>query len=98
MNKAIGTMKCRVAILEALDQHLSELEDNRKTEYAPTGKRFQRKDWKTGELKWLDEAKTIPDMAEEYGNVAKKELSEEDKLYLEEIKHIRDSLDRLLQS
>ncbi len=56
----------------------------------------QAKDWRTGELLWEDEEKTIPKMEHKWGDIPKEELSEEDEMTVAVCKRIKTALEKML--
>jgi hypothetical protein len=58
----------------------------------------QATDWKTGELLWLDEAKTIPKMENVYGTVEKtdEELTDDDRMRIKVCQRIKAALEKML--
>lgn len=87
----------RAELLAELYDIVERKEKDLHEEYTVIGKStIQAKDWRTGELLWEDEAKTIPVMRDEYGTVPKEELSEEDKLRSAVYKDVMEDLGDLL--
>lgn len=58
----------------------------------------QAKDWRTGELLWEDEEKTVPMYRAKYGYVDKEdsELSDEDKAKIKACQYIMKQLENML--
>lgn len=52
--------------------------------------------WKTGELLWEDEEKTIPKMKAKWGYVAKEDLTDEEELYLKVCNRIKSALEKMV--
>jgi hypothetical protein len=83
--------------LEKLMNSLESYESDIKMEYAVVGKEEeQARNWKTDELLWEDEEKTIPKYRDKYDYVPKKELDENDKINLEAISNIKKALEKLI--
>ena len=56
----------------------------------------QAKDWRTGELLWDDEEKTIPKMESSWGDKLKEDLTEEEEAKIEALKKIQQTLEKML--
>jgi DNA gyrase inhibitor GyrI len=58
----------------------------------------QAKDWRTDELLWLDEEKTIPKMRDKWANISKSEdeITEEDKMKIKVCQYIKTQLEKML--
>lgn len=98
MNK-IQMKKAMLEVIEELYSSLETTEKNVTYSYEVVGKEDeQAKDWKTGELKWEDEEKTIPYYRNRYDYVKRDEdsLDDHDKAKLEAIAEIRKALDKLI--
>ena len=92
-------MKLQAEVLEHLEKDLNEMIDNLITSYEVIGKENeQARDWRTGELKWEDEEKTIPYFKNVYGRVPipADQLDEEAKVKAEICKTFIKKLDKLL--
>lgn len=82
-------------ILNELVNELDNKERGVKLESVRVGE-YQATDYKTGELRWEDEAKTIPVMYGQWDTQEKAELTEEDNAKLAIIDEIRKSLTKLV--
>lgn len=96
MNK-IEEKKVELEVLGSVIEHLNSLKDGYTKSYEKVGEE-QAKDWKTGELKWEDEAQTIPMMRNLYDYLPKPEetLTEKDRhaiAYIDQL--IEDLGDRI---
>ena len=95
-NKALETIRDKKNVLyylEILLQRLECEENDILTEWGVIGKsEKQAIDWKTKELKWEDEEKTIPVYEDEYGSVPKKELDEDDNSRKRAIEFLKEYL------
>jgi len=90
--------KAVIEVLERLVDTLADLEKDARFDYRIVGKESeQAKDWRTGELKWDDEEKTIPhyDSKWDYVEIPKDELSDERLAKLVAIGFVRESLEKL---
>lgn len=88
-----------VEILSRLDDVLQEYERDRLQTYKCVGKHEdQARDWRTNELLWEDEEKTVPMYRDRYENVPKEEeeLTDEDRAYCAAVQLIRNALEKLL--
>ena len=98
MNK-IQMKKAMLDIIEELYKSLDDTEKNVTYSYEAVGKEEeQATDWRTGELRWEDEEKTIPYYKNKYDYVKRDEadFSDYDKAKLEAIAEIRKALDKLI--
>ena len=84
-------------ILGELFKFVEEKEVGIKRDYCIVG-HYDEQDthWKTGELLWEDEAKTIPKMKAKWDYVDKKELSETDEMCLAVCRRIKSSLEKMI--
>ena len=84
-------------ILNDLYAEVNRKEESVGLSYKPVGEE-QAKDWRTGELQWEDEDKTIPKMTAKWDNVPKteEELTEEDKIRIRVCQHIKSLLEKML--
>ena len=87
-------------MVEVLGELYSTLEDKVKRvsyEYKIVGKRdTQSRHWNTGELIWEDEEKTIPRMDDDWQEVKKEELTEEDELKIKVYKYVMAQLEKMI--
>lgn len=56
----------------------------------------QANDWRTGELLWEDEEKTVPKMQGDWGYKLKDSLTEEDEANIEAMRKIQQTLEKML--
>jgi hypothetical protein len=86
-------------ILAEVLNELYETVDNKEKaihfEYKRVGTE-QARDWRTGELKWEDEEKTVPMMTDKWADVEKEELDEDDKLKIKVYQQIKAQLERMI--
>lgn len=97
-NIKLAHKKAELEVLEGLHEKLDAMEHDILTEWAPTGEVEQAKDWRTGELLWLDDEHTQPKMRDVYGSMPKSldALEETERLKLQAINNLRDYLDKRL--
>jgi hypothetical protein len=91
--------KAMLNILEGLYKSLDVSEKEVAYSYEVVGKEEkQDTDWKTGELKWEDEEKTIPYYKNKYDYVKRdeSELNDYDRAELDAINEVRKALDKLI--
>lgn len=99
MANRFQTMKVQAEVLTKIDNLLEELIRDRTTDYRVVGKETeQAKDWRTGELKWEDDEKTIPYFKDKWDYVTKDEdeISEEDRIMIEVCKAFSKKLEKLI--
>ena len=84
-------------ILSDLYEEVESKERSIRTHYQPIGEK-QDTDWRSGELLWEDEEKTIPKMTKEWGYIDKDEdeLTEDDKLKLKVCQNIKSQLEKMI--
>lgn len=84
-------------ILSDLYEEVESKERSIRTHYQPIGE-VQDKDWRTSELLWEDEEKTIPKMEKEWGYVDKdeEELTEDDRMKLKVCQNIKAQLEKMI--
>ncbi len=95
----ITKKKALLDVLERLMNTIDSIENETTTEYRVVGKsEEQMTNWKTGELMWEDEEKTVPKMRDEYGYVdlTEDELTDENRATLEAIKVVKEVLEKLV--
>lgn len=87
-------------LAEVLDELYSTLEAKEKSvhyEYKRVGKKdIQSKDWRTGELLWEDAEKTIPKYEDDWQDVEKENLTEEDELKIKVYKYVMAQLEKMI--
>ena len=99
MAKRFEMMKAQAEVLTKMDNLLDEIIRDKTMDYRVVGKEEeQAKDWRTGELKWEDDEKTIPYFKDKWDYVAKDEdeISEEDRIMIEVCKAFSKKLDKLI--
>ena len=91
-------MQVKAEILDELYGIVKEKYKNASQDYRKTGEQEQVKDWKTGELQWEDEEKTIPVMRDVYAwvDVSEDDLSEEQLAKIWACENILESLEKML--
>jgi len=92
--------KEKKAIAEILDELYKAVEDKEKSihsKYEVVGEE-QAKDWRTGELRWEDEEKTIPMMVNKYEYVPKSddELDQDDHARIKACQYVMAQLEKML--
>jgi hypothetical protein len=95
----ITKKKALLDVLERLMNTIDSIENETTTEYRVVGKsEEQMTNWKTGELMWEDEEKTVPKMRDEYGYVdlTEDEMTDENLATLEAIKVVKEVLEKLV--
>jgi hypothetical protein len=90
--------KAEMEILEALNQVIEEKLRSARTNYSKTGKTKQETDWRSGELLWEDEEKTIPKMTDiwDYVDVPDDELTAEQVATIMACESLRKDLESLI--
>ena len=95
----IQVKKAMLDVIEELYSSLETTEKNVAYSYEVVGKEDEQdKDWRTGELKWDDEEKTIPHYKNKWDYVKRDEadFSDYDRAKLEAIAEICKALDKLI--
>jgi len=84
-------------ILSDLYNEVEQKEKNARTNYVPVGEK-QSRDWRSGEMLWEDEEKTIPKMEKEWGYVDKDEedLTDDDKLRIRVCQYVKTQLEKMI--
>ena len=84
-------------VLSELYNTVEEKEKRVHYEYKVVGKKdTQSKDWRTGELLWEDEEKTIPKYDNDWQYVEKEDLTEEDELKIKVYKYVMAQLEKMI--
>ena len=84
-------------VLETLMDSIETMERDTKQEWACVGKETeQARNWKTDELEWEDEEKTIPHFKNKYEYVEKEILTEDDTIKLRAIDKVKSALEKLI--
>lgn len=86
-------------LLDKLYRQVQVEEDNCRQEYCKVGTTDeQEKHWKTGELLWEDEEKTIPKMKDKWDYVMKseEELGEDDYAKIKACQYIKTQLEKMI--
>ena len=97
MANKIQEKRIELEALEILYSTMQEKIKDVQQEYKPVGKHeTQATDWRTGELKWDDEEKTIPHYDTKWDYVPKEKLTEEEKLRIEVYENIITKLEKLM--
>ena len=92
-------VEAQITILDKLLNTLDDIEKEETTSYEVVGKEDkQAKDWRTGELLWEDDEKTIPLYHNkwDYVTIDPKLYSDSQKAMLSEIDNIRKKLEELI--
>ena len=94
------SLKEKKALLEKIEDMVHSLEQDRVyygQDYRSIGKSDkQATSWKTKELLWEDEEKTIPKYEDIYGYVDKEELDDDDKAKIKAVDTIIEALLKLV--
>ena len=94
---AIKEKRMMLEVLEELMETLDTQEKNVRMELGVVGKEeTQARNWKTDELVWDDDEKTIPHYNNKYDYIPKQELSENDSTKLKAIEKIRATLEKMV--
>jgi hypothetical protein len=91
-------MQAKAEILDELYVRVQERYKSAFQEYRNTGKQEQAVDWKTSELLWEDEEKTIPKMKDVYDfvDVPEDELSEDQLAKIWACETLLEALEKML--
>ena len=95
----LAQKKAQLTIIEKLMDALNDLKKDTTQEYKVVGKEDkQATNWKTGELLWEDEEKTIPryDNKWAYVEIPEEELTDEAKVTLQAIEEMKKKLDDMI--
>ena len=89
--------KLLAEVLNELYDTVQRKEDDVHSDYKITGEE-QAVDWRTGELQWEDEDKTIPKMKDKWETVAKadEDLTEYDKLRIKVYQYVKSQLEKMI--
>lgn len=94
---AIKEKRMMLEVLEELMETLDTQEKNVHMEWGIVGKEeTQARNWKTDELVWDDDEKTIPHYNNKYDYTPKEKLSEDDETKLKAIEKIRSVLEKMV--
>lgn len=97
MAKRFQTMATQAQVLTKIEALLEEIIKDTSMTLDVVGKEDeQATSWKTGELLWEDEEKTIPKYRDRYDYVPKKELDEDDQCMIDVCKGFLKKLDKLI--
>ena len=93
----IQQKRAELEILESLFRSVESIEKDACQRFEQTGKE-QDKDWRTGELKWEDEEKTIPKMTSkwEYVPITEDDMTDEEYAKYVAVASIKAHLEKLL--
>lgn len=86
-------------LLDKLYREIEAEEENCRQEYCKVGTTDeQERHWKTGELLWEDEEKTIPKMKDQWDYVMKseEELTEDDYAKMKACQYIKSMLEKMI--
>ena len=95
----IVAKKAFLTVLEKLAESLESQKRDVLTDYKVIGKEEkQATNWKTGELLWEDEEKTIPKYDNKWGyvDIPEEKLTEEAKATLKAIEEVEKALEKLI--
>ena len=95
----VQVKKAQLEVIEKLLNALSEMRRDTTQDYRVVGKKTeQATDWRTGELLWEDEEKTIPryDNKWEYVPLTDEEMTEDKKALLQAIEDMEKCLDKMV--
>ena len=99
IQRSILVKRETLGVIETLLGKLAELDNDVRTDYRITGKTDkQRTSWRTGELLWEDEEKTVPSYEDKWECVNKTadELTEEDLAKLDAIELLSKRLAEMI--
>ena len=84
-------------ILSDLYEEVESKERSIRTHYQPIGE-VQDKDWRSGELLWEDEEKTIPKMKDQWDYVTKSEdeMTEDDYAKIKACQYLKAQLEKMI--
>ena len=86
-----------IELLQVIISVLDQKEEDTKKDYLPVGELDEQDThWRTGELLWEDEEKTIPKKKKKYDYIEKPELDENDLAKIEAINQIRVAIEKLV--
>ncbi len=90
--------KAEAELLDILYRTVEEKLSETHREYKPTQEQEQDKDWRTGELLWEDEEKTIPKMKNiwAYVDITEEDMDDDRLATVEACKHIMAALEKLI--
>ena len=93
----IQEKRAQLEILQQLFDRLKSIEQDCLQSYERVGEE-QATDWRTGELKWEDEEKTVPKMTGKYEYIPKSVEDMDDDEYAKylAVDHIRTILEKLI--
>ena len=86
-------------ILNILHTSVEQMENDCRRDYRKVGvTEVQDTHWRTGELLWEDEEKTIPKMKEkwDYVNKTEEEMTEDDVIRVKVCQHIKAQLEKMI--
>lgn len=97
-SETVKTKKAFFDVLEQTYDYVVSLRKDFSTKFDVVEKNVQGKDWRTGELLWEDEEKTIPKLEDKWGTIEipREELDESQLAHLDAIDRLLDCLDSLV--
>lgn len=99
MANRFAVMKAQAEVLEKMDNFLQEIIKDHNMRYEVVGKEDEQAvDWRTNELKWEDDEKTIPYYKDrwDYVPVPEDEMTDEDKVIIEVCRNFSKKLEKLI--
>jgi len=97
MAKRFTVMRKQAEVLERLEDVLNEIIRDKSMTWDVVGKEEeQARDWRTGELKWEDDEKTVPYFKDKWDYVPKAELDEDDQITIDVCNGFLKKLDKLI--
>ena len=97
--KNVQVKRAQIDVIEKLLEALDDLRKDTSKEYKKVGKETkQATNWRTGELLWEDEAKTIPkyDDRYEYVDIPDEQMTDSKKALLQAISDMESKLDAMI--
>jgi len=95
----IAVKKAQLEIIERFTRVLEEMKNDARTDYRITGKETeQARSWKTDELLWEDEEKTIPKYRDRWESVelTEEEMTEDKKAMLVAVEQMMNTLEEFV--
>lgn len=98
MANKFETAKVKAEILERVYNSVKDMRDQVTRDWRDLGTTHQEKNWRTDELVWEDEEKTIPHMVKDYGYVDKTsdEYTEADKIQMKVLDEVLAYIEKLV--
>ena len=97
--KNVQVKRAQIDVIEKLLEALDDLRKDTSKEYKKVGKETkQATNWRTGELLWEDEEKTIPKYEDryEYVDIPEEQMTDSKKALLQAISDMESKLDAMI--